>query len=60
GSSIAIDNKYLAIGDYLVNRVVIYTSDNSSQWSRSKIVLPPKDFIPDRVGYGFGNELQQS
>ncbi|NJQ97608.1 MAG: hypothetical protein HC784_08090 [Hydrococcus sp. CSU_1_8] len=58
GSSVAINNKYLAIGDYLANRVVIYTRDNSGQWSRSKVILPPKDSIPDRESYGFGNELQ--
>ncbi|MBE9171335.1 hypothetical protein IQ238_28860 [Pleurocapsales cyanobacterium LEGE 06147] len=54
GCSIAINNKYLAIGDYLANRVVIYTRDNYGQWSRSKIVVPPKDALPERVGYGFG------
>lgn len=58
GSSIAINNKYLAIGDYLANQVVIYTRDNFGQWSRSKIVLPPKDSISDREGYGFGDGLQ--
>lgn len=58
GCSIAINNKYLAIGDYLANRVVIYTRDNSGQWSRSKIVVPPKDSIPDKVGCGFGFQFQ--
>jgi hypothetical protein len=60
GCSIAINNKYLAVGDYLANRVVIYTRDLSGQWSRSKIILPPKDSIPDRVGHGFsyGAQLQ--
>lgn len=58
GFSIAINKKYLAIGDYLANRLVIYTRDNSGQWNRSKIVVPPKDSIPERVGYEFGYDLQ--
>ena len=36
GSSIAINNKYLAIGNYMTNRVVIYTRDNSGQWYKTK------------------------
>jgi hypothetical protein len=54
GHSIAINNKYLAISDYLANRVIIYTRELFGQWSRSKVILPPKDSIPDRVGHGFG------
>ena len=58
GSSIAINNKYLAIGDFSANRVAIYTRDNSGQWNRSKIVLPPEDFvIPERANHGFGDKL---
>lgn len=58
GSSVAINNKYLAVSDFIANRVVIYTHNHSGQWSRSKILLPPTDSIPDQIGYGFGKELQ--
>ena len=59
GSSIAINNKYLAIGNYMTNRVVIYTRDNSSgQWRKTGKVSPPKDSIPEQVGYGFSEKLQ--
>jgi hypothetical protein len=58
GYPVAINNKYLAIGDYLANRVVIYSRENSGQWNRSKIVLPPKDSTSERIGYGFSDKLQ--
>ena len=52
--------KYLAVGDYDANRVIIYTRDNSGQWIRTNQILPPKNSIPNRVGFGFGVELQLS
>lgn len=58
GSSIAINNKYLAIGNYMTNRVVIYTRNHSDQWIKTSQVSPPKDSIPDQVGYGFSDQLQ--
>ena len=58
GSSVAINNKYIAVGDFIANHVVIYTQNNSDIWSRTKVILPPKDSVPDRVNYGFGKELQ--
>ncbi len=58
GAAIAINQKYLAVGDYEANRVIIYTRDNSGQWSRTKVVLPLKNSIPERVGRGFGIEVQ--
>lgn len=58
GASVVINNKYLAIGDFLSNRVVIYTRDNSGQWNRSRTILPPKDSVPDQFGIGFGKNLQ--
>ncbi|MEM7590681.1 MAG: hypothetical protein AAF383_04040 [Cyanobacteria bacterium P01_A01_bin.83] len=58
GAAIAINQKYLAVGDYEANRVIIYTRDNSGQWNRSKQVLPPKNSLPERVGLGFGEQVQ--
>lgn len=58
GSSIAINDKYIAVGDFIANHVVIYTQNNSGRWDRTKVIFPPKDSVPDRVNYGFGKELQ--
>ena len=58
GAAIAINQKYLAVGDYDANRVIIYTRDNSGQWIRSKQVLPPKNSLPDEIDLGFGREVQ--
>ncbi|MEO0834408.1 MAG: hypothetical protein AAFY16_00105 [Cyanobacteria bacterium J06642_3] len=58
GAAIAINQKYLAVGDYEINRVIIYTRDNSGQWVRSKQVLPPKNSLPDEIDLGFGKEVQ--
>ena len=58
GAAIAINQKYLAVGDYDANRVIIYTRNNSGQWIRSKQVLPPKNSLPDNVGSGFGEQVQ--
>lgn len=58
GSSVAINDKYLVTSHFLANRVVIYRCDNHGRWNRSKIVLPPKDSVPDQVGYGFGENVQ--
>ena len=58
GSSATINDKYLAIGDFLENRVVLYIRDDSDQWNRSKIILPPKDSVPDKFGIGFGKNIQ--
>ena len=58
GAAIAINQKYLAVGDYDANRVIIYTRNNSGQWIRSKQVLPPKNSLPDEIDLGFGKEVQ--
>ena len=58
GAAIAINQKYLAVGDYEANRVIIYTRDRSGQWIRSKQILPPKNSLPDEIDLGFGKEVQ--
>lgn len=58
GCSIAINNKYLAIGDCLANRVVIYTHRGSNQWERSRVLLPPPNSIPEQFNHGFGDSLE--
>ena len=58
GFSVAINDKYLAVGDFNANRVSIYTRDNSHQWTRTKYILPPTNSVPCRVGRGFGRNLK--
>ncbi|MEO0926396.1 MAG: hypothetical protein AAFY63_11065 [Cyanobacteria bacterium J06643_13] len=58
GAAIAINQKYLAVGDYDANRVIIYTRDNSGQWIRTNQILPPKNSLPDEVDLGFGKQVQ--
>lgn len=60
GETIAINQKYLAVGDYDANHVIIYTRDNSGQWTRSHKIFPPKNSLPDEVDLGFGREVQLS
>ncbi len=58
GFSVAINDKYLAVGDPTANHVAIYTRDNQGKWLRSKEIVPPVDSIPDKIGRGFGRDLQ--
>lgn len=57
-SSIAINHKYLALGDRISNRIVIYTRHNSVSWERTKIIKPPQNSPCDRESFGFGKKLQ--
>ena len=58
GLSVAINDKYLAIGDPGANHVIIYTRDNSGQWVRTKKIFPPKNSTPYKYNSGFGRNLQ--
>lgn len=57
GSDFVINNKYLAVGDIGANKVIIYTLDDSGQWSRTREILPPVDFVLN-VESIFGNGLE--
>ena len=58
GFSVAINERYLAVGDFNANRVSIYTCDDSNQWTKSRYILPPTNSVPHRVGRGFGQNLK--
>ncbi len=58
GFSVAINNKYLAVGDPTANHVAIYIRDSQGKWFRSKEIVSPVDSIPDKIGRGFGRDLQ--
>ncbi|MEM9275574.1 MAG: hypothetical protein AAGA80_21810 [Cyanobacteria bacterium P01_F01_bin.143] len=61
GSSVVANDKYLAVGNASINRsnkVIIYVSDNSGRWSRTREILPPEDLALDREGSIFGQELE--
>lgn len=56
GSSLAINKKYLAVGDSDANHVIIYKRNESGRWIRLKEISPPKNSIPDRIGHGFASK----
>jgi hypothetical protein len=61
GISVAINDKYLAVGDPIANRVIIYTLDIYGQWIRTKQILPPANFIDFALGEHsprFGDKLE--
>ena len=58
GCSVVINGKYLAVGDIGANKVIIYTSNDSGQWNRTKEILPPKNLVLDREDSIFGNGLE--
>ena len=57
GQTLATNGKYLAIGDPLANRVVIYQQDSQQRWQRIQEIYPPKGSIPEQTGVGFGYHL---
>ena len=57
GSSVAINDKYLAVGDSNANRVVIYQRNLQDQWRRNRIIFPPENSLPHKAGRGFGRNL---
>lgn len=57
GNALAVNEHYLAVGDPQANRVVIYTRNEHGKWLRTREILPPKDSIADKVGFGFGFDV---
>jgi hypothetical protein len=57
GSSVVINDKYLAVGDTGANRVIIYTPDDSGKWSKTRKILPPVDLNLDEDDL-FGSNLE--
>jgi len=60
GSSIAINDKYMTVGDFNANRVVIYQRDSRDQWYRSHVIYPPENSPAFRAGKGFGRIVRLS
>ena len=58
GSSVVINDKYMAVGDPGANRVVIFRKIWKNKWLRWRAIFPPKDSIPFKAGNGFGKELE--
>ena len=54
GSSVAINDKYMTVGDPNANRVVIYQRDGRDQWYRSRVIYPPENSPAFKTGRGFG------
>ncbi len=58
GSSIAINNNYLATSNITLNKVIIYTPNNSGEWIKNKEILPPESLNLDANGSIFGSGLE--
>ena len=63
GSDFVANDQYLAVGHTGLNKVIIYTLDDSGKWSRTREILPPVDLPLDREGFIFessifGNSLE--
>ena len=58
GSSFVANNKYLAVGHTGLNKVIIYTSDDSGKWKINREIISPVDLALDREGSIFGNGLE--
>lgn len=58
GISVAINDRYLVVGDPVANRVIIYNTGILGLWIRTEIISPPKDSVSWRVGRGFGRYIQ--
>ena len=56
-SSVAVNDKYLVVGDPGANRVVVYQKDTEGQWHREREIYPPENSIPYEAGNGFGRNL---
>ncbi len=57
GYSLAINDSYMAVGDFEANRVIIYVRNKSGRWIRTREILPPSGSDADLVGQGFGYDL---
>ena len=50
GSDFVANEKYLAVGYTGLNKVIIYTPNNSGKWSRTREILPPANLPLDGEG----------
>ena len=57
GSALAVNDKYLVVGDPYSNQLVVYTRDRDGKWLRTREVLPPEDSTAYKVGSGFGQGI---
>ena len=58
GFSVAINKKYLVVGDIGKSKVIIYISDDSGRWSRDREIQPPVNIAFDGRDSIFGNSLE--
>ena len=58
GSSFVANDQYLAVGHTGLNKVIIYTPDDSGKWSRTREIFLPEDLKLDSQESIFGNGLE--
>ena len=57
-SSVAINDKYLVVGDPGANRIVVYQKNAQDRWYREREIYPPENSVPYQAGNGFGRNLR--
>ena len=57
-SSVAINDKYLVVGDISANRIVVFQKNTQGQWYRDREIYPPENSILYQAGNGFGKNLR--
>jgi len=55
--SVAVNDKYLVVGDPGANRVVVYRKDALDKWYREREIYPPENSSTFKAGKGFGQKL---
>ena len=56
-SSVAINDKYLVVGDPGANRIVVYQKNAQGRWYREREIYPPENSTSYQRGNGFGISL---
>lgn len=57
-SSVAVNDKYLVVGDPGANRIVVYQKNAQGQWYREREIYPPENSIPYQADNGFGRNIR--
>ena len=58
GEYVVINSKYLVLNDIFNNKAIVYTSDESGRWQRTREILPPDDLDLSNIASGFARGLE--
>ena len=57
-SSVAVNDKYLVVGDPGANRIVVYQKNVRDKWYRERKIYPPENSILYQADNGFGRNIR--